>query len=72
MKREEIQEKKKIGDMTTAAEIIGVTREHAIVIWQRPRSRRYPELEAALARIIKNRELLLSAKEDYLAPSQNG
>lgn len=61
MKREEIKEKKRIGDLTAAAEIMGIKRGHAIVIWQRPNSKRYPELETTLSKIIKARELLLAS-----------
>ncbi len=69
MKREEIKEKKRIGDMTTAAELLGITREHAGVIWMRPTSKRYPALEAALTRIIEARESVLGHKESkYTAP----
>lgn len=62
MNREEIREKKRHGDLATAAEMIGVTRDHAAVIWQRPESKRYYELETALVRIIEAREQCLVSK----------
>lgn len=60
MKREEVNEKKQTGDMATAGKMIGVSREHANVIWSRPTSKRFPDLLEALTKIIESREKLMA------------
>mgnify|MGYP007112387282 CR=1 FL=1 len=59
MNREEINEKKQVGDFRTAANMLGLTYANTRILWQRPNAKRYPQLEAAMAKIIKSREELL-------------
>lgn len=59
MTREELLEKKQIGDINTAAKMLKITPRNALKLWQRPQANRYPELANALEAIILARESLI-------------
>lgn len=60
MNTQEVMKKKRRGDVLLASQMLGINYGNARVIIQRPGTRRYTEMMAALVRIIAAREELIS------------
>ena len=59
-KREELRKKIQIGDWKLVGKILGIKTHNAYMSFLRPTSKRFPDVVAAIEKIVENREELLT------------
>jgi len=59
-KREELRKKIQIGDWGLVGKILGIKAHNAYMSFLRPTSKRFPDVVAAIEKIVENREKLLN------------
>ncbi len=59
-KTEELKKKMQIGDWGLVGKILGIKAHNAYMSFLRPTSKRFPDVVAAIEKIVENREKLLT------------
>ena len=59
-KTEELRKKMQIGDWGLVGKILGIKAHNAYMSFLRPTSKRFPDVVAAIEKIVENREKLLT------------
>jgi len=59
-KTEELRKKMQIGDWGLVGKILGIKAHNAYMSFLRPTSKRFPDVVAAIEKIVENREKLLN------------
>ncbi|MCK9638571.1 MAG: hypothetical protein M0R39_01580 [Prolixibacteraceae bacterium] len=59
-KTEELRKKMQIGDWGLVGKILGIKAHNAYMSFLRPGSKRFPDVVAAIEKVVENREILLT------------
>ena len=61
---EELRKKMQIGDWGLVGKILGIKAHNAYMSFLRPNCKRFPEVVAAIEKIVKSREKLLTNRKE--------
>jgi hypothetical protein len=65
-KAEELRKKMQIGDWRLVGKILGIKAHNAYMSFSRPNCKRFPDVVAAIEKVVENREKLLIHRKNNL------